>query len=79
MKFALVNPQWSFEGSTYFGCRDPHLPLELLHAREELRKAGHDTLLVDAQMESLTPAEVLARFAHAQFAQDFVVIPTAAS
>ncbi len=79
MNFALVNPRWSFEGSTYFGCRDPHLPLELLHAREELRKAGHAVRLVDAQMEALTPEEVLARFAASGFAPDFVVIPTAPS
>ncbi len=75
MKFALVNPRWSFEGSTYFGCRDPHLPLELLHAREELRKAGHDVVLVDAQMESLSPEETRARLGQ----PDFVVIPTAPS
>ena len=41
MRFALVNPRWSFEGSTYFGCPDPHFPLELLSAREFLRGAGH--------------------------------------
>ena len=29
MKIALLNPPWSFEGSIYFGCREPHLPLEL--------------------------------------------------
>ncbi len=75
MKFALVNPRWSFEGSTYFGCRDPHLPLELLHAREELRKAGHDVVLVDAQMEALSPEETRARLGE----PDFVVIPTAPS
>ena len=40
MKFALVNPRWSFEGSTYFGCPDPHFPLELLSAREFLRYAA---------------------------------------
>ena len=28
MKYALINPNWSFEGSIYFGCREPHLPLE---------------------------------------------------
>ena len=33
MKLALVNPPWSFEGSIYFGCREPHLPLELGYAR----------------------------------------------
>ncbi len=75
MRFALVNPRWSFEGSTYFGCRDPHLPLELLHAQGELRKAGHETVLVDAQMEALTPEEVAVRLG----APDFVVLPTAPS
>jgi anaerobic magnesium-protoporphyrin IX monomethyl ester cyclase len=29
MRVALVNPPWSFAGSIYFGCREPHLPLEL--------------------------------------------------
>ncbi len=77
MRFALVNPLWSFEGSTYFGCREPHLPLELLHAREELRKAGHEVALVDAQMETLSPAETRARLG--DFAPDFLVIPTAPS
>ena len=28
MRVALVNPSWSYEGSIYFGCRAPHLPLE---------------------------------------------------
>jgi anaerobic magnesium-protoporphyrin IX monomethyl ester cyclase len=77
MKYALVNPRWSFEGSTYFGCRDPHLPLELLHAREELRKAGHSVQLVDAQMEALSSGEVSARLKN--FAADFIVMPTAPS
>ncbi len=26
MKIALVNPRWAFDGSIYFGCREPHLP-----------------------------------------------------
>ena len=29
MKVALVNPAWRFDNSIYFGCREPHLPLEL--------------------------------------------------
>ena len=33
MKVALVNPPWSFENSIYFGCREPHLPLELGYCR----------------------------------------------
>ena len=24
VKYALVNPNWSFGGSIYFGCREPH-------------------------------------------------------
>ncbi len=77
MKFALVNPQWSFAGSTYFGCAEPHFPLELLSAREMLRAAGHDVLLIDAHMESLTPEQVRDRLA--SFREDFLVIPTAPS
>lgn len=77
MRYALVNPRWSFEGSTYFGCQEPHLPLELLCARELLRRAGHEVLLVDALMENLDPAEVRARLS--RFGEDFLVIPTAPS
>lgn len=50
MKIALVNPPWSFEGSIYFGCREPHLPLELGYAKALLEQDGHDVLLVDAQL-----------------------------
>ena len=77
MKFALVNPKWSFEGSTYFGCAEPHFPLELLSAREMLRAAGQEVLLVDAFMESLTPAEVSKKLN--SFDEDFLVVPTAPS
>ena len=77
MKYALVNPQWSFEGSTYFGCPDPHFPLELLSAREFLRAAGHEVLLVDANMEELPPEQVRARLD--AFEPDFLVVPTAPS
>ena len=77
MRFALVNPKWSFEGSTYFGCAEPHFPLELLSAREMLRAAGQEVLLVDAWMEDLTPDQVGARLN--AFQEDFLVIPTAPS
>lgn len=77
MKYALVNPNWSFEGSTYFGCQEPHFPLELLSAREMLRAAGQDVLLVDALMEDLTADDVRKRLD--QFGEDFLVIPTAPS
>jgi B12-binding domain/radical SAM domain protein of rhizo-twelve system len=77
MKFALVNPRWSFEGSTYFGCSEPHFPLELLSAREMLRKEGHSVLLIDAFMEDLSPQQVVGRLD--PFQEDFLVIPTAPS
>ena len=77
MRFALVNPSWSFEGSTYFGCAEAHFPLELLSAREVLRGAGHEVLLVDAWMEGLTPEQVKERLDG--FGEDFLVIPTAPS
>ena len=77
MKYALVNPRWTFEGSTYFGCPDPHSPLELLSAREFLRSAGHQVLLIDALMEDLTPDQVRTRLNF--FGEDFLVIPTAPS
>ncbi|UWZ86945.1 TIGR04295 family B12-binding domain-containing radical SAM protein [Occallatibacter riparius] len=77
MKYALVNPQWTFEGSTYFGCREPHVPLELLSAREMLRAAGHHVLLIDANMEELAPADVRSKLE--AFGEDFLVIPTAPS
>ncbi len=77
MKFALVNPRWSFEGSTYFGCPDAHFPLELLSAREMLRSAGQEVLLVDALMEGLSPEQVRERLE--VFDEDFLVIPSAPS
>lgn len=77
MKYALINPKWTFTGSTYFGCAEPHFPLELLSAREFLRAAGHDVLLVDAFMENLTVEQVRDRLD--AFGEDFLVIPTAPS
>lgn len=77
MKYALVNPNWSFEGSTYFGCRDPHYPLELMFAFDKLRETGHDALLVDAQTDNFTIEETKRRID--AFAPDFLVIPTAPS
>jgi anaerobic magnesium-protoporphyrin IX monomethyl ester cyclase len=38
MKYALLNPAWSFEGSIYFGCREPHLPLEYGYAKSLLER-----------------------------------------
>ena len=54
MKFALLNPNWDFKGSTYFGCQEPHTPLELLFAADQLHIAGHESLVIDAQTDNLS-------------------------
>ena len=61
MKVALVNPNWCFDGSIYFGCREPHLPLELAYAAALLRERGHEVLLLDAQSEQLDLGQVRER------------------
>jgi anaerobic magnesium-protoporphyrin IX monomethyl ester cyclase len=75
MKFALVNPRWDFFGSTYFGCRQPHFPLEFLFASAQLRSAGHDTWLVDAHMNDLSSEQVKSQLD--RFRPDFLVVTTA--
>jgi anaerobic magnesium-protoporphyrin IX monomethyl ester cyclase len=77
MKFALVNPNWTFEGSIYFGCREPHLPLEYGYSRALLEADGHEVLLVDAQLHGLGNDELRRRLA--AFAPDRIVITTAPS
>ncbi len=77
MKFALVNPAWNFEGSIYFGCQEPHYPLELLFAFDRIRAAGHEPLLIDAQVNRLSLETV--REQVGKFDPDFLVIPTAPS
>ncbi|MGH9467956.1 MAG: TIGR04295 family B12-binding domain-containing radical SAM protein [Terriglobales bacterium] len=75
MNYALVQPNWSFAGSTYFGCPESHLPLELLYARQQLQAAGHEVLLLDAHLEALE-VESGARRIRA-FQPDFLVLTTA--
>ncbi|MFL6436686.1 MAG: TIGR04295 family B12-binding domain-containing radical SAM protein [Terriglobales bacterium] len=77
MKFALVNPNWNFFGSTYFGCTEPHYPLELLFAFDQVRQSGGEALLIDAQVENLSTTDVAPRIR--DFNPDFLVIPTAPS
>jgi anaerobic magnesium-protoporphyrin IX monomethyl ester cyclase len=77
MKFALLNPNWNFRGSTYFGCHDAHYPLELLFAFDKVIESGHESLLIDAQNEALAIEDVQGRLR--DFAPDFLVIPTAPS
>ena len=77
MKYALLNPNWNFKGSTYFGCPDPHYPLELMFSFDKIREAGHEPLLVDAQTDNLDVSDIERRLD--RFAPDFLIIPTAPS
>jgi anaerobic magnesium-protoporphyrin IX monomethyl ester cyclase len=77
MRVALVNPSWCFEGSIYFGCREPHLPLELGYAAALLQERGHDVLLLDAQAEQLEPPQVRQRLLG--FGAEMTAVTTAPS
>ncbi len=77
MRFALINPAWHFDGSIYFGCREPHLPLELGYSKALLEQSGHDAILIDGPLDGLTQAEIVERVG--QFAPDFIVVTTAPS
>jgi anaerobic magnesium-protoporphyrin IX monomethyl ester cyclase len=75
MRTALLNPRWDYEGSIYFGSRDPHLPLEHGYAKALLEARGHPTLLIDAHLMDLSPEEVHAEIR--SFRPDLTVITTA--
>ncbi len=77
MRVALVNPAWDFSNSIYFGCRHPHLPLELGYARSWLERAGHEVLLLDGAFDGQTNG-ALARSV-AAFAPGMTVVTTAPS
>ena len=77
MRVALVNPHWDFARSIYFGCRSPHLPLELGYAKALLEAAGHDVLMLDGHLND-TPNAALAD-AVADFAPGMTVVTTAPS
>src|SRR3954467_6041009 len=61
MRVALVNPPWSFEGSIYFGCREPHLPLEYGYAAALLGAGGHEVEIIDAALDGFGDAEIRRR------------------
>jgi anaerobic magnesium-protoporphyrin IX monomethyl ester cyclase len=77
VKVCLVNPSWSFEGSIYFGCREPHLPLEYGYTRALLEADGHEVEIVDGQLEGLGREQLRARVAAA--GPDLLVVCTAPS
>jgi anaerobic magnesium-protoporphyrin IX monomethyl ester cyclase len=74
-RVALINPNWDFDGSIYFGCRSPHLPLELGISQHYLREAGHSTLLLDAHMFDLSLVDIESELR--AFQPDMIVITTA--
>ena len=73
----MVNPAWDFRGSIYFGCQEPHYPLELLFAFDQIEAAGHEAFLIDAHSERIAISDVKTRLTG--IAPDFLVIPTAPS
>ena len=77
MRVALVNPSWSFEGSIYFGCRAPHLPLELAYGKSWLERAEHEVLLLDGHLCGRSNEELAD--AVAAFSADMSVVTTAPS
>ena len=77
MRFALINPSWTFDGSIYFGCREPHLPLELGYSKALLEQQGHDVCLLDGQLHALTHTAIADEVK--SYGPDFTVIATAPS
>lgn len=75
MRVALVNPPWRFDGSIYFGCRSPHLPLELGYTKALLEQAGHEVLLQDGHLLDLSMAQTADSVS--AFEPDMTVITTA--
>jgi anaerobic magnesium-protoporphyrin IX monomethyl ester cyclase len=75
VKIALINPNWHFEGSIYFGCRAPHLPIEFGASRQLLERAGHEVLLIDAHLFALSHSDIVAELQ--TFMPAMVVITTA--
>ena len=75
MRVALINPPWSFEHSTYFGCREPHLPLELGYSKALLERAGHEARIFDGHLVPATIADQ--SDAVAAYAPDMTVVATA--
>jgi anaerobic magnesium-protoporphyrin IX monomethyl ester cyclase len=77
MRYSLINPPWNFDGSIYFGCREPHLPIEYAFSKALLERAGHQVHIVDAQLEELSLSDVRTRVK--EFGPDFAVVTTAPS
>jgi B12-binding domain/radical SAM domain protein of rhizo-twelve system len=77
MRIALVNPNWSFAASVFFGCPAPHLPLEFGYTQALLQQDGHDALLLDGHLLELAEREIVARLK--TFAPELIIFTTAPS
>src|SRR4051812_19764190 len=77
MRYSLINPPWTFDGSINFGCREPHLPLEYGYSKALLEAAGHDVDVVDGQLDALPLDDIRERVR--SFRPDFTVVTTAPS
>jgi B12-binding domain/radical SAM domain protein of rhizo-twelve system len=77
MRVALVNPSWSFDRSIYFGCREPHLPLELGYAKAWLEREGHAVMMLDGHLLGQSNDQLAD--AVADFAPAMSVVTTAPS
>jgi B12-binding domain/radical SAM domain protein of rhizo-twelve system len=75
MRVALINPRWTFEGSIYFGCRDPHLPLEHGYTKALLEARAHEVLLIEAHLMDLSLDEIRAELR--AFGPEMTVVATA--
>ena len=75
MRVALVNPAWDFANSIYFGCRAPHLPLELGCSKLLLEAAGHAVLMLDGALCGATNAEMAEQVA--SWGADMTAVTTA--
>lgn len=75
MRISLVNPPWSFQNSIYFGCTEPHLPLELGAAKVLLEQDGHEVQLLDGHLFGQTIEEIVD--AVVDFCPNMTVVTTA--
>jgi anaerobic magnesium-protoporphyrin IX monomethyl ester cyclase len=75
MKVVLINPNWHFDGSIYFGCREPHLPLELGITQAMLETAGHSARLIDGHLFALSLEDIAAEVSACK--ADMIVVTTA--
>jgi anaerobic magnesium-protoporphyrin IX monomethyl ester cyclase len=77
VRIALVNPPWRYDHSIYFGCREPHLPLELAYAKALLEQHEHEALMLDGHLLDRDATSLADEVA--AFAPDATVVTTAPS